>query len=172
MSPVCKPYSHGFPPIADCNARILILGSMPGRESLRAQQYYAHPRNAFWLIMEHLLDIDSSLPYEVRCQYLIARHVALWDVLHACTRSGSLDADIDETSIVPNDFQPFLTSHRHIQTICFNGAKAETIYQKHVLPSLSDDQAELPLIRLPSTSPAHATLSFAEKVERWRIVVR
>ena len=171
MAFVCKPFIHGFPPVANRNARILILGSMPGKESLRAQQYYAHPRNAFWRIMHCLFDIDASLPYEVRCQHLMARHVALWDVLHACTRSSSLDSDIDETSIVPNDFQQFLTSHQNIQTICFNGGKAEEIYQKHVLPRLPNNLVQLPLIRLPSTSPAHAALSFEEKVTRWRTIV-
>ena len=170
MSPVNKPFIHSFPPIANRNARILVLGSMPGRESLRARQYYAHPRNAFWRIMEALFDIDASLPYEVRCQSLVERHVALWDVLHACTRSSSLDSDIDEASIIPNAFQMFLADHQHIQTICFNGAKAEEIFRKHVLPRLPNDQAQLSLIRLPSTSPAHAALSFEEKVARWRVI--
>jgi len=172
LSPVNKPFIHSFPPIVNRNARILVLGSMPGRESLRARQYYAHPRNAFWRIMEALFDIDANLPYDARCQSLVERHVALWDVLHACTRSSSLDSDIDEASIIPNDFQQFLTSHQNIQAICFNGAKAETIYQKHVLPRLPGDLAQLPLIRLPSTSPAHAALDFQEKLKRWRVILR
>ncbi len=164
-------FIQSFPPISDNNARILILGSMPGKASLRAQQYYAHPRNAFWPIMERLFGIDAGLPYALRCSGLVEHRIALWDVLEACTRSGSLDSDIVESSIVPNDFASFFDRHGQIGAVYFNGAKAEASYLKHVLPQLSKSHSSLPNARLPSTSPANASLSFADKLEQWRRIL-
>ena len=164
-------FIHSFPPISDNTATILILGSMPGKASLRAQQYYAHPRNAFWRIMEGLLGIDAGLPYAARCSGLVEHRIALWDVLEACTRSGSLDSDIVESSIVPNDFASFFARHGQIGAVYFNGAKAEASYLKHVLPELSDTHSSLPNARLPSTSPANASLSFGDKLEQWRRIL-
>jgi len=86
----------GFLPVASHDAKILILGSMPSRESLRQQQYYAHPRNAFWPIMAKTLGFDGSRPYPERLEALKAHHIALWDVAGQCVRPGSLDADIRE----------------------------------------------------------------------------
>ena len=111
MAEVCS-----FPPLCGPRARILILGSMPGRASLAAQQYYAHPRNAFWPIIEAALGIDRDLPYAQRCRQLIAKDIAVWDVLQSCFRPGSLDADIDPASIMPNDFATFFADHSHILT--------------------------------------------------------
>ncbi|NNE08321.1 MAG: DNA-deoxyinosine glycosylase [Gemmatimonadetes bacterium] len=156
-----------FAPIAAPDARVLILGSMPGRASLEANQYYAFGRNQFWPIMEGVYGIAADLPYEERCAGLIARRVAVWDVMKACFRTTSLDADIDESSIVPNDFASFLEGHPAIRGVFFNGTRAEKSYRKHVIPSLPDALCELPLVRLPSTSPAHASLSFQLKLDEW-----
>ena len=164
-------FIHSFPPISDNTATILILGSMPGKASLRAQQYYAHPRNTFWRIMEGLFGIDAGLPYAARCSGLIEHRIALWDVLEACTRSSSLDSDIVESSIVPNNFASFFAHHGQIGAVYFNGAKAEASYLKHVLPQLSATHSSLPNARLPSTSPAHASLSFGDKLEQWRRIL-
>lgn len=161
---------YGFAQISDRNARLLILGSMPGRASLEAGQFYANPRNVFWRIMESILDIPAAAPYEQRAALLIANGVALWDVVKACMRSGSLDSDIVDSSIVPNDFQSFFESHRGIEAVYFNGAKAERSYTKYVSPKLSGRAVGIALHRLPSTSPAHASLSFDDKVERWRLI--
>jgi len=158
---------HSFAPIADRSSRILILGSMPGQASLLAGEYYAHPRNAFWRIMGALLAIDPAAPYERRVAALRKRRIALWDVLASCTRATSLDSDIDESSIVVNDFAGFLRTHVKIVSICFNGAKAEQLYRRHVVPELAGG-GELQYHRLPSTSPAHAALSHADKIEAWR----
>jgi hypoxanthine-DNA glycosylase len=163
-------YARGFPPISRPDARILILGSMPSRQSLAQQQYYAHPRNAFWPILSQLLAIETST-YAERAAQLAARGVAVWDVLQACYRSGSLDSAIDDRSIVINDFPGFFREHPRVRNVYFNGAKAESLYRNHVLPVLSGAAADLPLRRLPSTSPAHAGMSFDEKLAAWRVVV-
>lgn len=156
-----------FPPVSAPDARILILGSMPGKASLQAGQYYAHPYNRFWPIMGELFDAGRELPYELRLQRLQANGVALWDVLKECFRASALDADIIEASIVPNDFAGFFAHHPGIRRICFNGAKAEQVFRRYVLPGL-DEMGEIELLRLPSTSPAHAAMSADQKLEQWR----
>lgn len=161
---------RGFPPIAHDSATVLILGSMPGRESLTRQQYYAHPRNAFWPIICALYDLAEA-GYEERVSELAENGVAVWDVLQACFRCGSLDSNIDDSTIVTNDFPSFFASHRKIARIFFNGAKAESVYRRYVLPQLESDLAGLPLMRLPSTSPAHAGMSLAQKTKAWKVVL-
>ena len=161
---------HSFPPISDPASRVLILGSMPGKASLRAKQYYAHPQNAFWRIIAALLELDPAAPYEVRVEALRGCGIALWDVMKSCTRESSLDSDVVEASIVPNAFPSFLRAHPRIRTVCFNGAKAEASFQRHALPKLGA-LGDLAYYRLPSTSPAHASLSFAKKLAAWRAVL-
>lgn len=153
-----------FPPVAAPDARLLILGSMPGVASLNAQRYYAHPRNAFWPIMATLLGFAVDTPYERRLQHLLAARIALWDVLASCYRPGSLDSAIDPASQVANDFDRFLRKHPHIQRICFNGGKAAQSFRRQVLPTLT--RTDLDFVQLPSTSPAHASLSFDAKLAR------
>ncbi|MEX1023766.1 MAG: DNA-deoxyinosine glycosylase [Planctomycetota bacterium] len=165
------PRVHSFDPIADESATRLVLGSMPGRISLAQSEYYAHPRNAFWPIVEALLGLPAGLAYRERCRALRLRGVALWDVLQLCTRAGSLDSDIVADSIVPNDFRSFLERHTRIEAVFFNGAKAAEIYRRHVVPTLPAPLAALPTRRLPSTSPAHAALDFEAKLELWRRVL-
>jgi hypoxanthine-DNA glycosylase len=157
-----------FPPIADSRARILLLGSMPGRQSLQAQAYYAHPQNAFWWIMQQLFGAAATASYAERCHRLMANGVALWDVMHSCVRPGSLDADIENDSIVANDFATFFSQHPNIQSVYFNGAKAEASYRRHVMPCLTGRLAGLHYQRLPSTSPAYAAMRRAEKLAVWR----
>ena len=161
---------HSFPPVTDKSVTKLILGSMPGKASLAANQYYAHPRNIFWPMMETVMNVRLELPYAARCKQLTQHNVALWDVLKACTRTGSLDSDIIESSIVPNDFEAFFRTHPRIRAIYFNGTKAESIYVRHVIPNLSPEFADIVMTRLPSTSPANASIPFARKVARWEVV--
>lgn len=164
-------YIQGFPPIGNADAHTLILGSMPGRESLLQQRYYAHPRNSFWPIVTDLFGMTTK-GYEQSAKMLGRQGIAVWDVLKACFRSSSLDSDIDDKSIVTNDFETFFTQHPHIDRIFFNGAKAESVYRKQVLPRLPDIQAGIPLHRLPSTSPAHAGMTVADKRQAWMAIVK
>lgn len=159
---------HSFAPLAEADARCLILGSMPGQASLRAGQYYAHPRNQFWPIISALLNGNPAENYPQRCERLIQHQIGLWDVLKACRRTTSLDADIETNSMICNDFEQFFNQHRMIKTVCFNGVTAANCFKRLVLPSLN---LELELIQLPSTSPAHATMSLAAKQQVWQILL-
>lgn len=162
---------NSFAPVEPTQARVLIIGSMPGKASLTAHQYYAHPRNAFWPILGHWLGFDSTLPYEQRLTQLTHHHIGLWDALYQCERPSSLDADIVKTSIVPNDFSAWFTRHPQTQAVLCNGTAAYDNYRKKVLPTLSTTDQTLPLHKLPSTSPAHASLSFEQKKDQWRILL-
>ncbi len=160
----------GFAPVARGDATRLVLGSMPSKLSLQAQQYFGNPRNAFWGICARALDFDVNEPYEKRCAAVTDAHIAVWDVLHACVRKTSLDADIEEDSIVTNDFGSLLSTCPSIRAIYFNGATAERLFKRYVLPQLGEVVAHLPLQRLPSTSPANAAMNFERKFERWSVV--
>ncbi len=155
-----------FPHVARHDASILILGSMPGEASLRAGQYYAHPRNAFWPIMRELLGFPASASYRDRLDALQAGGIALWDVLASCERAGSLDSDIEPDTLVVNDFASFFAAHGRIALVCFNGATAERTYRRHV--DAASEGRRIESVRLPSTSPAHAALTLADKVAAWR----
>lgn len=161
-------HSVGFPPIARADARLLVLGSLPGAESLRRRQYYAQPRNHFWRIMGALYGASPELPYEERAALLVANGIALWDVCAAAFRAGSLDASIEPETIEVNDFASFYAAHPRIARVCCNGTTAAELYRRRVLPGLPAPWQQLAPVRLPSTSPAHAALSFEQKLERWR----
>jgi hypoxanthine-DNA glycosylase len=158
---------QSFRPIAARDARILVLGSMPGVESLRRKQYYAHPQNQFWRIMEALFGIDRASPYGARVRALKARRIAVWDVLHSCVREGSLDTMIEDE--VANDFAQFFCVHPRLSHVFFNGAKAEASYRRYV-PAQTAGRT-IRYMRLPSTSPAHASLAAARKLAAWRAIL-
>jgi len=157
---------RGFPPIADAKARVLILGSMPGQASLAAGQYYAHAQNLFWRILGEVSGVAPSASYAARTRALKACGIAVWDVLASCAREGSLDSAIDDASSRPNDFAAFYRAHPRIAQVFFNGAKAEASYRRQVLPALADPQLHS-YARLPSTSPANASMSRAYKHRVW-----
>ncbi len=156
---------RSFPPVIAPGARLLVLGSMPGDASLAAQRYYAHPRNLFWPIMGALLGAGPELDYTARLTRLTDAGVALWDVAGECIRPGSLDARIRARSVVANDLPGLLAAHPGITRLCFNGAAAEALFRRHVLPHLDPPPR---WVRLPSTSPAHAAMPFADKLAAWR----
>lgn len=155
-----SPLLSGFPPVLDAGTRILILGSFPGVASLQAAQYYAHPRNQFWRLVGAVIGEDlPALPYEARLGRLRAHGIGLWDVIDACVRKGSLDSAIRDART--NDFSELQTRAPALRRVCFNG-KTSGRYQSDFAA------AGYETLVLPSSSPAHASLSFDAKLAVWR----
>ena len=165
-----KSVLNAFPPVTNSQARILILGSMPGVVSVKHQQYYAHPSNAFWKIMQELFSVKMDAEYSQKIQQLSACGIALWDVAKQCVRQGSMDAAIEDNSIVVNNFEAFFRDFGLIHNVFFNGAKAAQIYQKHVLQKIRLIKPDLQYQQLPSTSPANARMSLRQKIVAWEVV--
>ena len=158
----------GFSPEIGRNPRILILGSMPGIRSIEAGEYYAHPRNAFWRIMESLGFVRPGVAYEERLRELLDHGIALWDVLDRCERPGSLDSAIRAASEIANDIRGLLMEYPSIRRVLLNGGKADQAFARHIRPTLDRDVWDrLLVVRLPSTSPAHA-VPFTEKLGAWQ----
>ena len=182
--------ARSFPPLEGPHARLLILGSMPGMASLEAARYYAHPRNAFWPIVMALLDAegspatpstvdDASVPgrrgtavrlpdYDERVRRLLAAGIALWDVLAECVRPGSLDAAIRRDSERANELPALCERHPELALIAFNGQTAAKLFERHVGEEVRARRPDIRCLTLPSTSPAHASLTLADKRARWR----
>lgn len=158
--------------MAGPGARALILGSMPGRASLAAGEYYAHPRNLFWTLLPAILGASAGLAYGARLRLLKKNRIALWDVLGSCVRPGSADSAIKRASIRPNDLAGFFRRHPKVRLVLFNGAKAEECYRRYVLPRLPAACAGIRYLRLPSTSPAHAALPCRAKLKLWKAALR
>jgi hypoxanthine-DNA glycosylase len=144
---------------------------MPGIASLDAQQYYAHPRNHFWRLMGDVGAVDPALPYQQRLQGLLGYGLGLWDVLHSCVRGGSLDASIDLRSALPNDLLPLLRACPIVR-LCCNGASAYAMLQRHFGTALASEFRHVDIRRLPSTSPANASWSYARKLSAWAAALR
>ncbi len=168
----------GFAPVFRPDARVLVLGSMPGVASLQAHEYYAHPRNAFWPIMHQLCGASPELPYAQRLQCLVAGGIAVWDVLQRCRRTGSLDSRIRRAGLHVNDIAMLIEQCRDLRCICLNGNKAAGLFRRQVLPQLWQSApvaarlAHIECHDMPSTSPAYATMSLARKLEIWQQVVQ
>ena len=160
---------EGFPPIARPDAGVLVLGTMPSAASLEAGEYYAHPRNAFWGIMATLFGFDARAPYADRCAALRDAGVALWDVLGACRRAGSLDTAIEPGTVVVNDFAGFFGAHPAVTRVFFNGGKAAELFRRRV-PAAAVPAWVRETRQLPSTSPTNARLRFADKLAAWGVV--
>ncbi|WP_326941760.1 DNA-deoxyinosine glycosylase [Actimicrobium sp. GrIS 1.19] len=161
--PASGPLLGGFPPVLDTNTRILILGSFPGVASLAAGQYYAHPRNQFWPLLAAVLEQAlTTLPYAQRLQVLLDHRIGLWDVIDGCQRNGSLDSAIRNAR--PNDFALLRQQCPQLHRVCFNGkTSAKFAARFHA--------AGFDTITLPSSSPAYAQLSFAQKLVHWRGII-
>jgi TDG/mug DNA glycosylase family protein len=147
----------GLAPITGRDPEILILGSYPSRQSLAKGEYYGNPQNQFWKIVEMLLGIERTLPYAVRTSQLMAHRIALWDVLATCARNGSADTAIRDP--VPNDIRGFLAAHPTVRCVVLNGNAAGRYYARMNLG--------FPGKILPSTSPAYARMTLAEKGQQW-----
>lgn len=154
----------GLPPIENPRACVLILGSMPGAASLRAGRYYAHAQNLFWPFMGDLVGAGPDLAYELRIARLCDAGIALWDVIGACDRDGSLDSAIRDA--VANDFAAFFAAHPHLRSVLFNGATAESTFLRQVPRDVVP--AGVSLRRLPSTSPANRATPTEAKRAEWR----
>ena len=152
-----------YPPVADADARILVLGTMPSVESLRQGFYYAHPRNAFWRILAEIFGEEIPTSAEEKKQLLLRNRIALWDTLRSCEREGSLDSAILRPE--PNDIPALLAACPEIRTICFNGAASQQLFYRHI-----GHIEGMEMIRLPSTSPAY-TLSYAKKLAAWKAAI-
>ncbi len=158
--------SRGFPPVIGVDPRVLVLGSLPGQASLAARQYYAQPRNAFWMIMGELCGARPELGYADRLGKLKHAGIAVWDVLYEAARPGSLDSSIVAGSQTVNDIAALVSRHTTIRLIAFNGQKAAEVFRRRVAPTLA--RVDLETVTLPSTSPAYASLRRTEKLARWR----
>ena len=162
LAPVPAPVRwQGLPPVASEKTVVLVLGSFPGAASLRVQQYYAHPQNQFWRLLQSLWP-QHTLParedYGARCDWLLARGLGLWDVYRACERSGSLDAQIRHAEV--NDFSGLRLRCPRLAAIAHNGAESF----RH---ARSTAALGVPVVKLPSTSPANASWSFERKRAAW-----
>jgi hypoxanthine-DNA glycosylase len=154
---------YSFPPNSAPDAEKLILGSMPGVESLRRRQYYAYPRNMFWRIIGEIFSFPYNIAYDERLKILVKNKTALWDTVCACFREGSLDSNIKNA--VPNDFESFFKTHSKIRKIIFNGQSAHKLFirlNKHL------DTNRIEMVTAPSTSPANAGMTYQEKLISWR----
>lgn len=157
-----------LPPIVDCSTKVLIVGSMPGRQSLEKQQYYGNPRNHFWPIVGEILHVDLPMDYEKRIELLREQGIGLWDTIASCDRKGSLDATIRNEK--PNDFHTLFKNYPTIRLILFNGTKAFTVFKKHIGFEVLGNRTYK---KMPSTSPIPGAniKSFEEKLEDWRIML-
>ena len=156
-----------LPPIINKKARVLIVGSMPGVQSLEKQQYYGNPRNHFWTIIGNVLDVEIPVVYEERLRVLQQHCIALWDVIKECERVGSLDSNIKAE--VPNDFMSMLDRYPNIEAIAFNGTKARETFRKKIgfvqFPHIA-------FYQLPSSSPVPGRniKTVEQKIESWRVI--
>jgi hypoxanthine-DNA glycosylase len=155
-----EPALQGLAPLLAPSTRLVVLGSFPGVASLRAQQYYGHPRNHFWPIVGALWGLDlMALPYAERVGALLDRGLGLWDVYASCRREGSLDQAIEDAA--PNDLASLRRRAPGLRAIAHNGGESARS-MRHTLA------LGLPVFRLPSTSPANASWSFERKLAAWR----
>lgn len=160
---------QGLPPVVGAGTRLLVLGSFPSVASLQLQQYYAHPQNHFWKILQALWPADP-LParerYAERCRWTLAHGLGIWDVYASCEREGSLDSAIRNAEV--NDFAALKAHCPQLRLIVHNGGES---YKHAKLVRSSLGVEHFPLIKLPSTSPANASWSFERKLSAWREAV-
>lgn len=154
------PAKRSFPPVVDAQARVLVLGTLPGEESLRRGEYYAHPRNLFWPVVFALFGESPSPDYGERLAFLTAHRIAVWDVCEIGERERSADSKIRLER--PNAIDWLLDQHPLIRAVAFNGTTARRLYDRHFAR-----RPALTYFALPSTSPAHATIDFSAKLARW-----
>lgn len=141
---------------------------MPGVKSLQAQEYYAHPQNSFWKIIQSIYDEPACVTYQDKLSVLNKHKLAVWDVLQCCERKGSLDSNIKPQNAVANNLIEFLTEHEFINKIYFNGQTAHNFFSKKIYKNKQSFFSNYSLTVLPSTSPAHASMKYEEKLGLWK----
>jgi double-stranded uracil-DNA glycosylase len=161
-----KQIDVAFPPLESDNTRVLVLGSMPSQKSLELQQYYGHPQNAFWKIMATLTGVAHDADYGQRTVALMNKGVSVWDTIASCHRPGSMDADIDTSTVSVNDFCGFFERHPKLQILLFNGQASAKTFQTHLGKTFLLERGLASSV-MPSTSPAYAAMSLAEKQSIW-----
>lgn len=160
---------YSFPPVIDAGCRVLILGSLPGEESLHQQQYYAHPRNGFWRVLAGVFAEPMCQSYPEKLAFLLAHRIALWDTVQCAVRPGSLDQHIRDPQ--PNDFVILFNKYPGLQGVAFNGSTAGALFNRLARPRLPDWLlTRLQFVQMPSTSPANPR-PLEEKIARWRAIL-
>lgn len=162
---------HSIEPIIGRKPRIIILGSMPSIISINASQYYANPRNLFWMVLADLFDIDIHCSYESKVKQVQQLPIIIWDTLKSCHREGSLDSKILSTDLETNDIGALLKQFPTVQAIAFNGGASAKYFDRLIKPKLSKDQ-NVELFKMPSTSPANAGMKQQLKLDIWRGLCR
>lgn len=157
-----------LPPIIDETTTVIVVGSMPGKQSLEKQQYYGNPRNHFWPIIGQLFQTTVPEQYDKRLQLLRAHGIGVWDVIQSCERQGSLDATIKNEQ--PNDFSQLFHQYPQIQAVLFNGGKAFDVFKKKVGLDCLNGRA---FYKMPSTSPIPGKniKTFEQKIDDWHILL-
>jgi hypoxanthine-DNA glycosylase len=160
-------FKRCFPPVVDARTRVLILGSLPGERSLAHGQYYAHPQNKFWLLVGAVIGCDlAAMAYAARLDALLAHRVGLWDVVAQARRAGSLDSNLRD--LASNDLTALIATLPDLEAIAFNGGTAAKVGAK----TLGEAVQRYALLALPSSSPAHASVPYAAKLDAWRALER
>lgn len=154
---------HPFDPVWNADSRVLILGSFPSVKSREVGFYYGHPQNRFWPVFAALYGEEVPMGTQARCDFALAHGVALWDVLHSCTITGSSDASIRDA--VPNDIASLLEKTRIRRVFC-NGQRSFQTYERYLAASCGISAAAL-----PSTSAANAAWRLERLVEAWRVIL-
>lgn len=163
---------YGFSPLSGEAPRILILGSMPSVRSLALGRYYGHPRNRFWPVMAAICEEALPDDFDARYAMLVRHGAALWDMIGACERAGSLDSAIRR--IVPNDVAGYLRSHPSVRAVFLNGSTSASVWRRAGVPALQ--AAGFPIERLfvqqlPSTSPANAKERLPDLIASWSAAI-
>ena len=153
---------HPIDPVFDASSEILILGSFPSVKSREQGFFYGHPQNRFWKVLAHIFEDDIPDTIKEKRAFLLAHHVAVWDVIRSCRIEGSSDASIRD--VQPNDLKPLLTGSK-IHSIYVNGKTAEKYYRKYI-----ELQTGRNAVCLPSTSPANAAWTYDRLCEAWSII--
>ncbi len=161
----------GLPALVGDNPKILILGSLPSDQSIARQEYYANPRNLFWKVMAGVFDDSVPESYELKKEYIVSRHISLWDVFASAERDGSLDANIREMAY--NDIAGFLKEHPSIKVIALNGGKASKAFQKMSKHCL-DDFGSVTMLPLTSTSALSLSAGWPLEriIEQWKQILK